>query len=247
MKEKYHMDDIGTMILVIITAPIGFVVAYFIIKGREKVAKENLESLKIIIDDSFQISPQIKHSLTQFSASNVSELRNMNAQDLCNLLSCCSNALKVFEHRVKRISEGYVKYEDLTVGQAPISLTPITRGNREDFIKKKEKELAPEKAQLDEQAKLVIDIFDEDLRAEGSVLNIIPEKYRLSVILDMMCDYLSTGEVDSWEGCIKTFKEDAHRMQQMAYYQNFSESLGRIEKNTSRIAFYSAVTAFNTL
>ena len=55
-------------------------------------------------------------------------------------------------------------------------------------------------------------ILRNDLLCYGSILKIIPEKYHFSDLLYMMHEYLVDGEVDSWEGCIKTFKDDFHKI-----------------------------------
>ena len=237
------MDDLGGIVGGIIGILGGGAIGLWWLKGVKIREKQALEAINIVIDDSLRINPQMKESLKQFSITNASELRAMNPQELIVLLACSSNALRVFEKRVERISDGYVAYENLMVNGAPPSMTPLSRSSH---IKAKEKELAPVKAQLDEQATQALATFDEDLKSEGSVLNVIPEKYRLSIILDMMCEYLSDGEVDSWEGCIKTFKEDAHRMREIEYFQDFADSLERIANNTKAIAFFSGITALNT-
>jgi len=207
-----------------------------------------------ILDDPLIISPQMKESLTEFSVEHAFELRSMQPPELIKLLSCCANALRIFEKRVEQISQGYEHYEKAVDGRP--SIVKEIESNASPLAKKiygpnpqaemNRKRLAPIKEDLDEQAEQVIILLDELLNAKGNALNVIPEKYRLSIILDMMCGYLSDGEVDSWEGCIKTFKEDTHRMLEMAYFQDFSQSLERIGNNTSRIAFFSAVTAANT-
>jgi len=211
------------------------------LKNKNDIGIEHEKELGTIIDESLYISPQIKESLKQFSIQNASELRAMNSQELIQLLSCCANALRVFEKRVERISEGYAHIEYLVIGNAP-SL-PM---NRAIHIKATTKRLEPHKLRLDEEASQVLATFDTDLKSEGSILNVIPEKYRLSIILDMMCEYLSDGEVDSWEGCIKSFKDDFQRIQEMEYFQKFADSLERVEKNTALIAFFSGITALNT-
>jgi len=239
-------------IIVIIIFPIIWYVQAKVKKAGEAEAEE---AVKIIIDDSLFISPYVKESLNGFSIEHASQLRTMQPQELAELLSCCSKALKIFEKRVEQISNAYEQYE-IAIDNRPAMVKRI-ENNASPLAKKiyghnvsaemNRKRLAPMKAKLDSQVEQVIAIFDKDLKAEGSVLNIIPEKYRLSSILDMMCGYLSDGEVDSWEGCIRTYKEDSHKMRMEEYSQAFIESLNRIERNTSKIAFYSAVTAFNVL
>jgi len=234
------------VIALVILMPIA-VVAFFgvmrFVTVKEGWENEAIEKINIIIDDTLRISPEMKESLKQFTITHASGLRSMNRDELENLLLCSSDALKVFERRVERISEGYAQYENIVDGIAPIS----TLKHSHNVRKTKKEQLAPVKARLDKQAEQVVATFDDDLKAEGSVLNIIPEKYRLSTILEMMCGYLSEGEADSWEGCIKTFKDDTYKMRMEGHLQNFSNSLKRIERNTSAIAFFSAVTALNTL
>jgi len=99
---------------------------------------------------------------------------------------------------------------------------------------------------LDKQYLLAMSKFKSDTESAKNVLNAIPERYRASDILNMMCGYLSDGEVDNWEGCIKTFKEDVHRLQQNEHFNAIIDTLGRIERNTEITAYFAGVTAWNT-
>jgi hypothetical protein len=226
----------------------GFGIIIYLSMKHERRKKEKIAKINIVLDDSLQISPQIKSSLKQFSIKNAYELRAMNPQELINLLSCSAKALEVFERRIERISDGYEQYEDLIMGsEIPLDLVNLVDSKSADrAIANNEKLHAPLKEKLDEQAQKAVAIFDVDLRAEGSVLNAIPEEYRHSFILNMMCGYLKSGEVDNWADCIKTFKTDAHRMQEMEAWQGFQGSIDRIEKRIGRIEFYSAMTMINT-
>jgi hypothetical protein len=208
--------------------------------------ERSIGEINIVVDDSLRINPRMKESLKQFSIKGAHELRGMNPQELINLLSCSANALRVFEGRIEQISYGYERYENLIGEEFSLPLALSSKKEQTKVLEMREERFAPLKEKLDEQAKKAVATFAMDLRAEGSILNVIPKEYRYSYILDMMCGYLSSGEVDNWADCIKTFKTDSHRMQEMDAWQGFQDSIDRIEKRMGRIEFYSAITMINT-
>jgi len=77
-----------------------------------------------------------------------------------------------------------------------------------------------------------------------SIIQSIPEKYRISIILYKFCEYLSDGEVDSWPKCIARFKDDEHRMKQEQNLDEIINNLQAIKANTRAAAMFAG---WNTL
>jgi len=197
---------IGVMPVIVI-----IVVITIIQRMKEKEAEKEIER---IVSEALIVTPQMKESLLQFPLENTLELRSMQPQELINLLSCCTNALAVFEKHEELISDGYCLYDKLIGNHYEPSFVKFMDsifGSKGKEAHKKKK-YASLKEKLDIHKDEVLATFEKDLMMEGSVLHIIPEKYRLSIILNMMSGYLSDGEVETWEGCIKSFKDDEHRI-----------------------------------
>ena len=220
---------------------------YFHFQRKTVIAKgvEDLEK------EMMQVSQHLIQPLKQFSIDSASELRQMDAGQLMQLLSCASNVLKVFENRIGKIAnvqdsiEVHVEKEKgPKIIKAMDSLAPF--GGAAAKEKGIRRGIQPLQDRLDKQYSLAMSKFESDTQSVKGVLNAIPERYRMSVILDMMCGYLSDGEVDSWEGCIKTFKEDVHRLQQNENFNSIIDTLGRIERNTEISAYFAGIAAWNT-
>ena len=246
------MEIFESFIGIIIGGSIGLFVYYIWNKGRETAKKSMIDEINIIESESLRITPQMKQSLEGFSIKNASQLRQMNSEELLELLSCAAKAINVFEARIQRIEMAYESYESYlnSFPRPPLTAMIEDFTGRRDFDidrKNREQKLKPQKDKLNEQYAQAMIVFEEDLLSVESVLNVIPERYRMTTILNMMCEYLAEGEVDSWEGCIKTFKEDAYRVMSMENSQAILNGLNRIERNTAAAAFFAGLAAWNTL
>jgi len=224
----------------IIGAAIGLALAIPYLKKYIQ-RRQNIDSaVDHIEDDSLHVSPDMKQSLCRFSVENAAQLRQMNADELVDLLSCSVKILTIFERRIEKISFAYEQI-DSHIDSLPKGIFSAGATQRTY-----ESNYAPYKERLNKQIEQTMRVFDEDLLSVGSVLRAIPERYRMSLILHKMCEYLTEGEVDSWEGCIKTFKEDIHRIRQNQHFMNFQTSLDRIDRNTSAAALFAGIAARNT-
>jgi len=235
------MENIGPILVVAII--IGGIVGFHY--WREKIIKRGIENLE---KEGLQIGQHLIQPLEGFSIENASELRQMDADQLRQLLSCASAVLKKFEDRIGKIADVQDSIEahvDKKKGPAVIKAMDSLFGAtaKEKGIRKS---VQPLQDRLDKQYLLAMSTFESDTKSVKNVLNAIPERYRMSAILDMMCGYLCEGEVDSWEGCIKTFKDDVHRLQQNENFNTVINTLGRIERNTEISAFFAGITAWNT-
>ena len=205
-------------------------------KDKEVIDAVNEIEISDFKDELLQITPNMKQSLENFSVSNASELRGLNSGDLMNLLSCAADVITVFERRIEKISSGFEMFEN---NLDDIFSSAKTRRIREE-------RMMPHKKRLEEQLEQAMTIFDEDLLGVEGVLNVIPEQYRMSLILRTMSKYLSDGEAGSWEDCIRIFKDDIFKMQQNENFSAVINRLDRIEKNTKASAFFAGLTAYNT-
>jgi hypothetical protein len=256
----YYVDTYTVVTTVVLVGGMGL---WLLVKHLQKKWElgDLLKDIGSIDISLMRISPQMKQSAGKFSVKNAAELRQLSPENLIDLLSCASSMLVVFEKQIGHISDAYAKYENLLT--ADVAESKINDGflfkelKRKQRIKNEiasnEKMFAPAKAQLDKQLEQAMIVFNEEFSSVESLLAVIPEKYRMSIILNKMCEYLSDGETDSWEGCVKIFKEDVHRLQQNENFQAVVnrldcvvDHLGKIERNTGAIAFFSAITAFNT-
>jgi len=216
-------------------------VIFLIIKCQNDGAKKVAEKVKEIENDNFehellQSIPQMKQSLTKSSVRNATELRKLEPAELMELLSCASSILAVFERRIARIDEGFQMYEN--------NLNDVFSSSKTKQLR--EKEVRPLKERLEKQCERAADVFEQNLLGAEGVLGVIPESYRMSIILDTMIQYLADGEVGSWEGCIKTFKDDVHKLNIEEGFNNLTNQLNRIERNTKVAVFFSGLAAWNS-
>ena len=240
--------------IVMIGGMIGAIVFIVIrtIRSMERGKKNVQERIGNIESEQFQITPQMKNSLSQFPVENAASLRSLDSKTLYAFLSCSAQMLEVFENRIAQITEVYGDYHDYL--RVFLSQAEIDAGRELELTGGKTRQNIEEiKGRLESQYEQAMVVFDRDFMNVGSVLSAIPERYRMSIILNTMCGYITDGEVDSWEGCVKTFKEDAHRMQQNEHFNavinrldTMNDKLSKIQKNTASIAFFSGITAWNT-
>ena len=237
-------------------------------KKEEINAVKNLFSNKdkahAIIDaaeaTSLRLSPQLKNELASFGLSSAQQFRQLDVDRLQDLLRCCSKALKVFENQLKIIVDGYDEIERYADKWKDKSGDLFAAFNNMIGDRVAKKKTGAEVERLNIQTERTLEALNEELASVESVLGVIPPKYRMSIILDQMCEYLEDGEVDSWEGCIKTFKDDSHKMRENAYFNsmldmqaNLVQLTASIEQNTAATArntaltaFFSGITAWNT-
>ena len=221
----------------------GFLKGIMELKGEQGVSDE----ISIVEDESIRLSPHLKQSLNSFDVNNISELRQAKPEVLHKLLSYSAAALEVFERRISRISDAYVKLDNFTYGTNPGLIDTM-------FQSANKKLTQPMRDRLDTQLEHALSAFDEDFNSVESVLRVIPNKYAHSSILFTMSEYISDGEVDSWEGCIKSFKDDSKHSQmmtkldtQIAIAQNIERYTASMAKDMKAIKFFTGLTAWNTL
>jgi len=249
-----------------IWAVIGGIMTFVMVSRMEAKRQARKNALQDVINVENEplpvISPQIRHAMSKYSGSveSVAELKQLGTKELHELLSSAAKILEIFENRVIRIADAnnvlYVEDRDFkpmfSIWGAIIP--PLREWEKNAAKKQAEKKLAPVRAQLGNQLEKAEIMFKEESSSEGlKALNAIPKTYTHSVILEMMCGYLADGEADNWQDCVKTFKEDFHRLQQNAYFNEFLEKLTTIEENTTATArntgitaFFSGITALNT-
>ena len=243
-----------------IISTVGMVIfAYFCWKyfqrQNENVRGEVDDVVKAVEREPLRIPPQIKQKLSSFQdVQSAQQFREMSVERLQDMLAVSSVALKVFEDQFERIADGYERIEKhLEEARQQMQQSggiilnalvkqPSGRGMYE-----------AEGKRLDAQADRALTAMEEELTSVESVLSVIPAKYRMSAILEQMYSYLDDGECDSWESCVKTFKEDVHRMQQNANFAAVISRLDLIEqhaaataRNTKVMAFFSGISAWNT-
>ena len=209
---------------------------------------------------SLRISPQLKSELESFGLSSAQQFRQLDVDRLQDMLRCSSKALKVFESQLKLIMDGYDEIENYSDKWRDKSGDLLSVFNNMIADKVVKNKTGAELERLNAQTERTFAALDEELASVESILGVIPPKYRMSIILEQMCGYIEDGEVDSWEGCVKTFKDDSHKMIQRADFNNLlnmvdnltqlTESIERntaaTAKNTAITAFFSGVTAWNT-
>ena len=238
---------------------IGVAIYFYSKKKQGDQIKDDLESsIAIIENEPLRIAPRLKQSLNEFSVQNARQLRQMEAEELQNMLSLSAQVLKVFEDQIALISEGYEKIEAyVETGTTPLnkvnplgSLTEKVPILSEAHNKPTHKEevfrsrMNPLKEKLDTQTARAAIAMQEEMDSVGAALNIIPEKYRMSLILEQFCSYLADGECDSWEGCVKAFKDDVRHMQTQESFQAVIGRLDLIERNTAATAQNTAAIAY---
>jgi len=220
-------------------------------RSQKKKEDDLYAKVNIIEDETLKISSKMKQSIKKHDIKTVTELRQMGSEDLLELLSCSSDILNVFERRIENIDDGYARYEeflqDTNVAASRAGfIWQDPKKVKKTIMDREMVKLTPLKERLDEQNRLAMVVFEEDLMGVGSALKAIPEKYRVSMILRKMCEYLSDGETDSWEGCIKIYKNDSYHDKVLEHYADFGRKLGRIEQNTALTAAFAGLTALNT-
>jgi hypothetical protein len=232
-----------------------FVLAAFIyayhssIRNRTNERDKWIDSVSIVEDHSTQIKPEMKLAIKSFSIENANELRGLDAGSLLKLLSCASAVLRCIENRITLISTTYNEYhyvlERPPNPRTTILDAPFIKRNRRE-LKEHEDMLKPVKERLDNQAERMSQEIEQEFLGAGSVLSIIPEKYRMSIILDKMCEYLQDGRVATWGDCIEKFIYDVNWLQQHENFQTMIGQLERIEHNTAMTKYFAGITAWNT-
>ena len=243
------MSEIIPAIIGILIALPFCVIAVRRFQAHTKEEKGFSEEIVQLKDTPLQVPAHMKQSLTRFSVHDASDLRRLGTTELKDLLSCSARVLEVFENRLEQIADMYDRV-DSHIGNAAnaiggdwMKFTPLSAMQAKKTAERKTKHV---KDELEVQTRHVMSAMDNELANVESVLGVIPDKYRSSIILDMMCGYIADGEVDSWEGCIRAFKEDAYRMQQNQQFNSMLSCLERIDENTATAAFFSKLTAWNT-
>jgi len=88
--------------------------------------------------------------------------------------------------------------------------------------------------------------FEVEFNNSIELLSVIPEKYRISLILNRFLEYLQDGEARSWADCIEKFKTDNFREEQAEQFSSIISNLEAIKANTRATAIFSGITAWNT-
>ena len=220
-------------------------------KMRQAPLKDMADGLLPVLEnDAIQLAPSLKNSLIGYSQSihDISHIQNMSANELKQLLSTVSAAVKVFENRINAIYQTLGQLDDhaAVVGLKIQDFLTNSDSDRKYGYSSLYKRLIQEIYRTDE-------VFANHLN-DIKILDIIPDMYRSSIILDKMCGYLSTGEEDNWRGCIKTVKDDMHKMriegkldEQIRIAEEMNDKLAKIESHTRAIRHYTAIVAWNTM
>ncbi|MCL2433329.1 MAG: hypothetical protein FWD16_02270 [Clostridia bacterium] len=236
----------------LIAIPIVAVVVFFVLKGRREAAAKIDSVLTDVEENPLQITPSMQQALEKHAVLNVSELRQMNSGELSEFLSFSADVISMFEERLGLIADLYGEVDELQEEARPKGVSAALSGvNFNPNYKSPVERLNITKRRLETQYEQAILALSKP--GVENVLGVIPEKYRMSLILNQFCEYLSDGEADSWEGCIKVFKEDVFRLQQREDFQEIIANLETISANTPNIAintrmaaFFAGITAWNT-
>ncbi|MDR1699972.1 MAG: hypothetical protein LBR68_02165 [Lachnoclostridium sp.] len=88
--------------------------------------------------------------------------------------------------------------------------------------------------------------FEKELSNSENIIAMIPDKYRMSIILYKFCEYLADGEASTWERCIEVFKEDVHRSNMEESMNQVINNLDAIESNTRATMLFAGISAWNS-
>ena len=100
--------------------------------------------------------------------------------------------------------------------------------------------------QMGEETEKFMVELEEKNRPLLDAINTIPDKYRISLILNRFLEYLQDGEARSWAECIEKFKTDNFREEQAEQFSQIISNLEAIKANTRATAIFSGITAWNT-
>ena len=110
--------------------------------------------------------------------------------------------------------------------------------------RKAQKDEAQEIARLNKLEKQMIIDFEADFkRGTGFAYTVIPEEYRLSVIMDRFCKYLTNGKANGWKECMRVFQHDENLAAEQRYREEMISNLKAIRFNTAMTAIFSASSA----
>ena len=73
--------------------------------------------------------------------------------------------------------------------------------------------------------------YKDELQECEPLINVIPPEYRMSIVLDRFCYYLSSELAGSWKECVLMFEDDKHK-------ENMEEKANRIIANSKRMRRY---------
>jgi len=219
-------------------------------KTNKRPTVNDVENLISFIEtEPLRINSDIKQYLESFSSQNSFDFNQFSAKELINLLSISAETILIFEKNIEQISNSYEQFYN----RYPFFDDMLANPQIFKRINNRNPMIVDMKRRIDNQYIHSMNVFNEDLLSVNSVLSVIPEKYRMSIILYRFCEYLSEGEADSWKDCIRIFKEDVFRLQQNEKFDTMIKQLGRIEENTATIkrntaatAFFSGISAWNS-
>ena len=190
--------------------------------------------------------------IRQYGVRNAVELRQMKTSDLLELLKNSADVLEEFENHLFELYDIAAAQSDHVDTAAKRSygmfsaITPLSSSMATKRAAEQTSHVMPQVNALCDQALGYLSALLPDL-------SFIPEKYRLSGYLKAMSGYLEDGEEVSWEGCIKTFKQDSQNQKVLEHFSDFGNKLDLIEQHTSStaksaglMAFFAGVTAVNT-
>ena len=97
------------------------------------------------------------------------------------------------------------------------------------------------KVELDIKQQQLIDGFnDELLQIAGIPVEVIPPKYRLSYVLNMLCEWLNEGRCESWKECIQTFE---YELRNEITKQRIEQQHNQLMQQLEAIRFNTTITA----
>ena len=238
--------ETGTTILVLLGV-LGFfaIVIAIIIFAFKRIFKNTGASLVEIENrllpslenDSMAISPTTRQSLVAFGEQmqDISHLQAMQAKELHQFLKLASSVIKVLENRLFLINEA------CDACDAFIAFWKDAPHERKMANKKS----APVQQRLENELIRTNETLQQHLD-DMPVLEVIPNLFRSSAILDMMCTYLSTGEESDWRGCVKAFRDDSKHAEKMREEKERTELFRSFDRRLANIESYTKATERNT-
>jgi len=209
--------------------------------------------------------------MDSLSIRSATDLKNLNEEDLRSVLMSAIRILDPLERhiadivtdftRTERISKNSLRYFGFALLGLCCIMPLLIIGGVEDvgariiqifqyvggsvililgihsFFKKRS---------LKKQKVIALEALEVELQNAESVVNLIPEKYRMSIILNKMCEYLSDGEADSWPECVRIFKDDVHRLRQEQKFTEIIDNLQSIKVSSRATAIFSGIIAWRT-
>ena len=204
---------------------------------KRKIGNEGLKRLE---NEHFRVAPELKQALLKYDVKDIFELKGLEGRELLGLLQAVSEVLEVFEGRIYQISEARRNKREFWTG---------TKGASNFIIQAIEnKVMKSANERLDKQLAHTLAALDEEFTGVEGALHAIPEKFRSTNILERFREYiLGDGIANTWEDCVKVFREDIHRKEISAKMDEQIEHLQAIRTHTRATAFFAGIIAWNTL